>query len=188
MTSATSSTSRPSPACARWKAARRRTSNGASLRRRGPGRPLHCPVRGRRRRTRAGQARHHQGQRDLVVRRCRNPAAPRRRRSGHGSTYNGRLFSAIVEQNQPIGMLWDWQVFDYDGWIVPEGLDDARLNRVMHFLNFATDTQRLADQASTSPTAPPAALPSRSSRPTRRLASRCRPTCPPTPRTRRTSW
>ncbi len=64
-----------------------------------------------------------------------------------GSTYNGRLFSAIVEQNQPIGMLWDWQVFDYDGWIVPEGLDDARLNRVMHFLNFATDTQRLADQA-----------------------------------------
>jgi putative spermidine/putrescine transport system substrate-binding protein len=64
-----------------------------------------------------------------------------------GSTYNGRLFSAIVEQNQPIGMLWDWQVFDYDGWVVPEGLDEARLNRVMHFLNFATDTQRLADQA-----------------------------------------
>ena len=64
-----------------------------------------------------------------------------------GSTYNGRLFSAIVEQNQPIGMLWDWQVFDYDGWIVPEGLDEARLNRVMHFLHFATDTQRLADQA-----------------------------------------
>lgn len=64
-----------------------------------------------------------------------------------GSTYNGRLFSAIVEQNQPIGMLWDWQVFDFDGWVVPAGLDEARMNRVMHFLNFATDTQRLADQA-----------------------------------------
>ncbi len=64
-----------------------------------------------------------------------------------GSTYNGRLFSVIVEQKQPVAMLWDWQVFDFDGWVVPTGLDEARMNRVMHFLNFATDTQRLADQA-----------------------------------------
>jgi putative spermidine/putrescine transport system substrate-binding protein len=64
-----------------------------------------------------------------------------------GSTYNGRLFSVIAEQNQPVAMLWDWQVFDFDGWIVPEGLPEDRLNRVMHFLHFATDTQRLADQA-----------------------------------------
>ena len=64
-----------------------------------------------------------------------------------GSTYNGRLFSAIVEQNQPLAMLWDWQVFDYDGWVIPAGLSEERLNRVKHFLNFATDTQRLADQA-----------------------------------------
>ncbi|GAA0302293.1 extracellular solute-binding protein [Rhodovulum strictum] len=64
-----------------------------------------------------------------------------------GSTYNGRLFSVIVEQNQPVDMLWDWQVFDFDGWIIPEGLPEDRLNRVLHFLHFATDTQRLADQA-----------------------------------------
>jgi putative spermidine/putrescine transport system substrate-binding protein len=64
-----------------------------------------------------------------------------------GSTYNGRLFSVIAEQGQPVEMLWDWQVFDFDGWIVPEGLPEDRLNRVMHFLHFATDTQRLADQA-----------------------------------------
>ena len=35
-----------------------------------------------------------------------------------GSTYNGRLFSVIEEQGQPVGMLWDAQVFDLDGWIV----------------------------------------------------------------------
>ncbi len=64
-----------------------------------------------------------------------------------GSTFNGRLFSAIAEQNQPIEMLWDMQSFDLDGWIVPDGLPEDRLNRVMHFLRFATDTQRLADQA-----------------------------------------
>ncbi len=64
-----------------------------------------------------------------------------------GSTYNGRLFAAIAEQGQPIGMLWDAQMLDFDGWVVPEGLPEDRLARVMDFLNFATDTQRLADQA-----------------------------------------
>lgn len=64
-----------------------------------------------------------------------------------GSTYNGRLFSVIEEQDQPVAMLWDWQVFDFDGWIIPTGLSEERMNRVMHFLHFATDTQRLADQA-----------------------------------------
>jgi putative spermidine/putrescine transport system substrate-binding protein len=64
-----------------------------------------------------------------------------------GSTYNGRLFSLIEEQDQPVAMLWDAQVFDLDGWIIPEGLEEERLNRVLDFLYFATDTQRLADQA-----------------------------------------
>lgn len=64
-----------------------------------------------------------------------------------GSTYNGRLFSAIVEQDQPIGMLWDAQVFDLDGWVIPADLPEERLARVKDFVKFATDTQRLADQA-----------------------------------------
>ncbi|QDI77455.1 extracellular solute-binding protein [Leisingera aquaemixtae] len=64
-----------------------------------------------------------------------------------GSTFNGRLFSAIAEQNQPIGMLWDMQSFDLDGWVIPAGLPADRKARVMDFLKFATDTQRLADQA-----------------------------------------
>lgn len=62
-----------------------------------------------------------------------------------GSTYNGRLFSAIEEDKQPIGMLWDWQVFDLDGWIVPKGGKNQAA--VLKYLKFATDTQRLADQA-----------------------------------------
>ena len=64
-----------------------------------------------------------------------------------GSTYNGRLFAAIAEQGQPIGMLWDAQMLDFDGWVIPEGLPEDRLAMVMDFLTFATDTQRLADQA-----------------------------------------
>ncbi|MDW4498135.1 extracellular solute-binding protein [Sulfitobacter sp. D35] len=64
-----------------------------------------------------------------------------------GSTYNGRLFSVIEEQDQPVAMLWDAQVFDLDGWIIPEGLPEDRLARALDFIYFATDTQRLADQA-----------------------------------------
>ncbi|APX13265.1 extracellular solute-binding protein [Tateyamaria omphalii] len=64
-----------------------------------------------------------------------------------GSTYNGRLFAAIEEQDQPIGMLWDAQVFDLDGWIIPTGLSPEREARARDFIKFATDTQRLADQA-----------------------------------------
>ena len=64
-----------------------------------------------------------------------------------GSTYNGRLFSVIEEQNQPVAMLWDAQVFDLDGWIIPTGLSPEREARARDYIMFATDTQRLADQA-----------------------------------------
>jgi putative spermidine/putrescine transport system substrate-binding protein len=64
-----------------------------------------------------------------------------------GSTYNGRLFSVIEEQKQPVAMLWDAQVFDLDGWIIPTGLSPERQARALDYVKFATDTQRLADQA-----------------------------------------
>jgi len=64
-----------------------------------------------------------------------------------GSTYNGRLFSVIEEQKQPVAMLWDAQVFDLDGWIIPAGLTPERQARALDYVKFATDTQRLADQA-----------------------------------------
>ncbi len=64
-----------------------------------------------------------------------------------GTTYNGRLFSLIAEQEQPVAMLWDAQVYDLDGWIIPTGLSPEREARALDYIYFATDTQRLADQA-----------------------------------------
>tara|TARA_X000000950_G_C13884022_1_gene648094 strand:+ start:272 stop:1387 length:1116 start_codon:yes stop_codon:yes gene_type:complete len=65
-----------------------------------------------------------------------------------GSTYNGRLFSLIAETgNTTVEMLWDAQVFDLDGWIIPANLPADREAEAMKFLKFATDTQRLADQS-----------------------------------------
>jgi ABC-type spermidine/putrescine transport system permease subunit I len=51
-----------------------------------------------------------------------------------GSTYNGRLFSVIEEQDQPVAMMWDAQVFDLDGWIIPAGLPEDRLARALDFV------------------------------------------------------
>ncbi|WP_339107776.1 extracellular solute-binding protein [Thioclava sp. GXIMD4216] len=65
-----------------------------------------------------------------------------------GSTYNGRLFSVIEEQHQPVAMLWDMQVFDIDGWIIPAGLPADRLARVKDFIKKETTTEALAREAS----------------------------------------
>lgn len=64
-----------------------------------------------------------------------------------GSTYNGRLFALIEEQKQPVAMLWDAQVFDIDGWIIPADLSDERKEAALHYIHYASGTQRLADQA-----------------------------------------
>lgn len=62
-----------------------------------------------------------------------------------GTGYNGRLFKAIEVDKQPIKMLWDGQAIQLDGWVVPKGAPNK--DEVMKYLRFATDTQRLADQA-----------------------------------------
>jgi putative spermidine/putrescine transport system substrate-binding protein len=88
--------------------------------------------------------------RDSVVWWSAGAETPQRLADGEvviGSTYNGRLFSVIEEQKQPIKMLWDWQVFDLDGYIIPAGLSEERKKRALDFIYFASDTQRLADQA-----------------------------------------
>ncbi len=67
-----------------------------------------------------------------------------------GSTYNGRLFAVAQEENQPVKIIWDMQMYDIDGWTIPVGAGDDQKNdmeAIKSFINFATDTQRLADQA-----------------------------------------
>jgi putative spermidine/putrescine transport system substrate-binding protein len=58
--------------------------------------------------------------------------------------YNGRFFNAQVMEDQPFELMWDGQLFELDGWVVPKG---QMTQEVKDYLRFATDTQRLADQA-----------------------------------------
>lgn len=59
--------------------------------------------------------------------------------------YNGRMFDAIEVEGMNAEIIWDGQVVEWDGWVVPA--DGPNVDLVMEYLYFATDTQRLADQA-----------------------------------------
>ncbi|MBJ3774887.1 ABC transporter substrate-binding protein [Acuticoccus sp. 2012] len=61
------------------------------------------------------------------------------------TAYNGRIFNAAVNEGQPFEIMWDGQMFEVDGWVVP--VDTGDEDAIKEYLNFATDTQRLADQA-----------------------------------------
>lgn len=62
------------------------------------------------------------------------------------TAYNGRIFGAAVGEGKPFEIVWDGQILDFDLFVIPKGSPNKDL--AMDFIKFATDTQRLADQAS----------------------------------------
>ena len=105
-----------------------------------------------------------------------------------GTAYNGRLFSVIEEQKQPVEMVWDWQVFDFDVWVVPADLPEDRMNRVMDFLQVRDRHPAAGRPGQVHLLRPGARLVAAAGRQARRLASTWRRTCRPSRRTRRTTW
>ena len=61
------------------------------------------------------------------------------------SGYNGRFFDAAVNHDHPIQIIWDGQLYEYSTWGVPR--DAPMSKQAKLFINFATATDRLADQA-----------------------------------------
>ncbi len=59
------------------------------------------------------------------------------------SAWNGRLYNAIVEENQPIVIMWDTQIWDLDGFAVTKG--SPNLDVIMDFIHFATSSEVLGD-------------------------------------------
>ncbi len=62
------------------------------------------------------------------------------------TAYNGRIFNAAIAESQPLEVVWDGQILDFDLFVVPKGAPNKEA--AMDFIAFSTDTQRLADQAS----------------------------------------
>lgn len=61
------------------------------------------------------------------------------------TAYNGRVFNAIVKQDQPFDYIWDGQIWEIDLWAVPRGA--RNLASVLEFVAFATGTRPLAEQS-----------------------------------------
>ncbi|WP_138471426.1 ABC transporter substrate-binding protein [Poseidonocella sp. HB161398] len=61
------------------------------------------------------------------------------------TAYNGRIFAAAVSEGKPFVSVFNGQVYEYDGYVIPLGAPNKDL--AMEFLAFATQTQQLADQA-----------------------------------------
>ena len=61
------------------------------------------------------------------------------------TAYNGRIFNAMIEETQPFEILWDNQILDFNLYVIPKGAPNR--DAAWEFIKFATDTQRLADQA-----------------------------------------
>ena len=46
------------------------------------------------------------------------------------SAYNGRIFNAEVNEDQPFKLIWDHQMFETDGWVIPVDQSDEDLEMV----------------------------------------------------------
>ncbi len=62
------------------------------------------------------------------------------------TAYNGRIFNAAVAEDQPLEVVWDGQILDFDLFVIPKGAPN--LEEAKQFIAFSTDTERLAAQAS----------------------------------------
>lgn len=67
------------------------------------------------------------------------------RKAVMGLAFNGRIFSAIVAENKPFGVVWDGQIYDLDFWAVPKRSDHKKTS--LEFIKFATSPERMAQQA-----------------------------------------
>jgi putative spermidine/putrescine transport system substrate-binding protein len=61
------------------------------------------------------------------------------------TAYNGRIFDAQIAEGKPFVIIWDGQLQELDVFSIVKGTKN--LDTALQFLAFATDTQRLADQA-----------------------------------------
>ena len=61
------------------------------------------------------------------------------------TAYNGRIFGAAVGEGKPFEIVWDGQVYELEGYVIPKGAPN--LEAAIEFINFATGTEPLANAA-----------------------------------------
>ena len=59
--------------------------------------------------------------------------------------WNGRIFNAAVGEGKPFAIMWDGQVFEWEGWVIPKGAPN--MEAALEFVKFSTSTEPLANAA-----------------------------------------
>jgi putative spermidine/putrescine transport system substrate-binding protein len=59
--------------------------------------------------------------------------------------WNGRIFNAAVGEGKPFNVMWDGQVFEWEGWVIPKGAPN--MEAALEFVKFSTSTEPLAAAA-----------------------------------------
>lgn len=59
--------------------------------------------------------------------------------------WNGRIFNAAVAEGKPFKIVWDGQVYELEGFVIPKGAKN--LEAAMEFVKFSTETEQLAAAA-----------------------------------------
>lgn len=59
--------------------------------------------------------------------------------------WNGRIFNAAVAEGKPFAIMWDGQVFEWEGWVIPKGAPN--MDAALEFVKFSTSTKQLAEAA-----------------------------------------
>ncbi|MBW6419164.1 ABC transporter substrate-binding protein [Celeribacter sp. PS-C1] len=57
-------------------------------------------------------------------------------------SYNGRIFNAAVNEGKPFEVLWDGQVYEWEGYVIPEGAPNAEA--AMEYIKYATSSEQSA--------------------------------------------
>ena len=58
--------------------------------------------------------------------------------------FNGRIYTAIVDDKKNFRIVWDGQAMDFDFWVIPKGHPQAALAH--EFIKFASRPDRMGDQ------------------------------------------
>jgi putative spermidine/putrescine transport system substrate-binding protein len=59
--------------------------------------------------------------------------------------WNGRIFTAAVAEGKPFQIVWDGQVYELEGFVIPKGAPNK--DAALEFVKFATSTEPLANAA-----------------------------------------
>lgn len=59
--------------------------------------------------------------------------------------WNGRIFNAAMADGKPFEIMWDGQVFEWEGWVIPKGAPN--MEAALEFVKFSTSTEPLAAAA-----------------------------------------